>query len=135
MSIYVIIHSDQSLDYFPDNQPFRFRTHFNQPLVLEGSWKVALCEIDINEKIQKPSLYVNCDLCQSIIIDGRTQNVLRKVNADVRRQFSNSFNWLFYLPVIKSEIREIEFVIKDTNDFTASFLTKPVCVTLHFKKG
>lgn len=134
MSFYVIIHSDENLEYFPDNQPFRFKCHLRKTLTLEGSWKVALCEIDINEKVQKPSLYVNSDLCQSTIVDGRSENVLRKVYTDFRRQFSNSFNWLFYVPVIKNEIREIEIIIKDAKDNIASFLTKPICVTLHFKK-
>ena len=134
MSFYVIIHSDQSLDYFPDNQPFQFKCHFDKALSLDGKWEVALCEIDINEKVQKPSLYVACDLCQSTIIYGRSKNVLRKVNADLRRQFTNSFNWLFYVPVIKSEIREIQIVLEDANNNLGFFLTKPMCVTLHFTK-
>ena len=132
MSFYVIIHSDRSLDYFPDNQPFQFKCYFDKPLTLEGNWELALCEKDINEKVQKPSLYVNCDLCQSIIVDGKSKTVLRKVNADMRRHFTNSFNWLFYVPVIKSQIREIQIDIKDANNRLATFLTKPVCVTLHF---
>ena len=122
------------MEYFPDNQPWQFKTYFNKPVNLEGSWKVALCEFDINEKVQKPSLYVNSDLCQSVLVDGQSRNVLRKVYSDARKQFANSFNWLMYVPVIKSELREIEIFIKDAKDNVASFLTKPVCVTLHFKK-
>ena len=135
MSFYVIIHSDRSLDYFPDNLPFQFKCHFNKPLTLEGSWELALCDIDINEKVQKPSLYVNCDLCQSMIVDGKSKTVLRKVNADMRRQFTNSFNWLFYVPVIKSEIREIQIDIKDANDRLAIFFNKTCVCDITFYRN
>ena len=97
-----------------------------------GKWKVALTEIDIKENLQKLSLYVKSDLCQSTIVDGNLSDVLRKVNTDVRRQFTNSFDWLYYLPVIKNEIREIEISIKDANGNFAAFLSKPISVTLHF---
>ena len=74
---------------------------------------MALSEIDFSERLQKSSLFVNSDVCQSTIIDGILTNVLRKVITDVRRYFTNSFNWLYYLPVIKAEISEIEITIKD----------------------
>ena len=134
MCFYVVINSDQNMDYFPDNRPFAFKTYFSKPLNLEGKWKVALSEIDVNEKMQKPSIYVYSNLCQSVVFDGIITNVLRKINTDVRRQFANSFNWLYYLPVIKNEIREIEISIKDANGNFASFLSKPITVTLHFVK-
>ena len=62
MSFYVtgIIHSNQSLDYFPDNQPFQFKCHFDKVLSLDGKWEVALCKIDINEKVKK--IFFVCSL-------------------------------------------------------------------------
>ena len=110
MSFYVIINSDQNVDYYPDNNPYLFKTCLSKPLTLNGIWNVALTEIDINEKIQKPSIYVNSDLCQSVIVDGVLTNVLRKVNTDVRRTFTNSFDWLYYLPLIKNEITLMEIL-------------------------
>ena len=79
---------------------------------LDGKWKVALTEIDIKENLQKPSLYVKSDLCQSTIVDGNLSDVLRKVNTDVRRQFTYSFDWLYHLQDIKNEIREIQISIR-----------------------
>lgn len=134
MSIYMILDSDKNLEYFPNNVPYNFKSHLMQPLNLEGKWSVALTEIDFNEKIQTSSLYVNCDICESIIVNGVWSNVLRKVNCDVKRQFTNSFNWIYYLPVIKPEIGEIEISIKDANGALATFISRDITVTLHFRK-
>ncbi|MEW8509095.1 MAG: hypothetical protein AB2598_20635 [Candidatus Thiodiazotropha sp.] len=128
----MIINSDESLAYFPDNKPFRFKTHLAKTLSLPGKWVVALTEIDLLEKIQLSSLYVNCDICQSTIVDGEWTNVLRLINTGVKRQFTNSFNWLYYLSVVKSEIREIEISIKQDSGVYATVLNRPVRVTLHF---
>ena len=62
ISFYVIINSNQTMDYYPNNKPYLFKTYFSKQLNLDGKWKVALTEIDINEKMKKPSLYVNIDL-------------------------------------------------------------------------
>ena len=63
MSFYVIINSNENLEYFPDNQPYKFKTHLAKPLDMTGKWKVALSEIDFIEKLQNPNIYVCCDLC------------------------------------------------------------------------
>ena len=89
----MIINSNKNLDYYPNNVPYKFKTHFAKPLDLNGRWTVAITEIDIIEKLQNPYLYISCDLCQNTIVDGTLTNVLRKVNTDARRQFSNSFNY------------------------------------------
>lgn len=58
MSIFAIISSDSSLQYFPQNKAYRFKYHLNTPLNLEGGWKVALIEANISSskalKVQKP---------------------------------------------------------------------------------
>ena len=134
MSIFVIASSDKNKNYFPNNVPHHFKTSFKHSLLMEGTWKVALTEIDFDEKITASILYVECSVCEGTIVDGINTNVLRKVNTDMRRSFSNSFNWLYYIHVIKPEIRDIEITLKDSNGSLATFLTKPVTITLHFLK-
>ena len=68
------------------------------------------------------------------VVNGVTSNALRKVNTDLRKTFTNSFNWLYYVPVIVSGIREIEITIKEASGALATFLSQPVVVTLHFSK-
>ena len=78
MSFYVVINSDQNLEYFPDNKPNRFKTQLTKALSFTGKWVVALTEIDLMEKIQSSSLHVNCNVCRSTIVDGNWTNVLRE---------------------------------------------------------
>lgn len=42
MSIYLTMSSDKSMEYFSQNEPYKFKTHLNAPLLLEGVWRVAL---------------------------------------------------------------------------------------------
>lgn len=37
--------SSDSIGYFSDNKPWRFKIHLNSPLVFEGKWEVALLEL------------------------------------------------------------------------------------------
>ena len=134
MSTFVIVCSDQNMNYFPHNTSYHFKSFLKQPLLLDGNWKIALTEIDFDEKITSSTLYVHCNVCEGTIVDGIHTNVLRKVNTDIRRTFSNSFNWLYYVPVIKYELRDIEIIIKDRDGSLATFLKRPVSVTLHFMK-
>ena len=135
MSVFYIASSDKNKNYFPNNVPYHFKTYLKQSLLLEGTWKVALTDIDFEEKITASTLYVECSVCEGTIVDGVNTNGLRKVNTAMRRTFSNSFNWLYYVRVIKSEIRDIEITLKDSSGALATFLTRPVTITLHFLKA
>jgi hypothetical protein len=53
MSIYVTMSSDRALHYFPQNNPYNFKTHLNAPLLLEGVLKVALVDVDIVSSTSK----------------------------------------------------------------------------------
>jgi len=73
-----VINSDKKLNYFSDNKPYHFCTHFQYPLNLGGVWKVDLVDIYMMEsKIKvRDSLYVHCDVCGETIIDGGKDNLL-----------------------------------------------------------
>lgn len=45
MSIYVVVPSNSSMEYFPDNTLANFRVKLGKPLVLDGRYEVALTEI------------------------------------------------------------------------------------------
>ena len=134
MSLYVIASSDKSKNYYPYNQPYHFKSFIKQPLELEGHWRGALTEIDFDKKITVHSPNVECNICEGAVVNGVTSNVLRKVNTDLRRTFTNNFNWLYYVPVIVSGIREIEITTKEASGALATFFSQPVVVTLHFSK-
>lgn len=131
MSHYAVIHSDRSLDYFPKNKAYDFRTYFQSPLNLTGNWYVALVDINLQAagSKTKQNLYVHSDIAGDSFVD-----LLRMVRAQKVYNWFQSFETSFYVPVKKSEIRDIEIYIKTGKGDLASFLKGRATVTLHFKQ-
>lgn len=136
MSFYVIVNSNQSLDFFPNNTPSYFCVHLKTPLQLQGIWKVGLSEIYIHENHIVSShrhLYVYTNICGESIVDGESQPLLRRLISNENGSWMNIFQPVFYLTVNKTQIYDIEFYIKTDSNQLASFLSSPVTLTLHFK--
>lgn len=136
MSIYMVVNSNQSLDYFPRNKPYHFQVHLKTPLLLEGVWKIGLSEIQIEDNhtwTDHGHLYIYTNICDESIIDGERAPLLRRLMSNEQGFWNSMFNPVFYLTVRKSEIYDIEFYIKSDKDQFATFLTQPVTLTLHFK--
>ena len=85
MSHYVVINSDKSVEYFPDNTPYHFRTQFQSPLLLNGIWKVALVDINLTTSKMKTKdpLYIYSDICGDNFVDGEKYNFLRMIKAHI----------------------------------------------------
>jgi hypothetical protein len=67
----LVLRSDKSSQYFPANTPYRFNSHLNAPLVLEGTWKVALIKADISSTLSKEdAIYLHSSICQNSIVEG-----------------------------------------------------------------
>lgn len=83
MSHYVVIHSDKSQTYFPENTTVHFRSQFQSPLNLKGVWKVALVDIALPPSTSKTkqNIYVHSDVCGETFVDGEKENLLRVVRA------------------------------------------------------
>ena len=82
MERYLYIQSDESDDYFSDNEVYRFKVHLNLPLMLNGNWKLALTEfyaVDDSKLRSKTvdTLYIYTDLCNESIVHGEEQPLLR----------------------------------------------------------
>lgn len=102
MSIFAIISSYSSLQFFPQNKAYRFKCHLNTPLNLEGGWKVALVEANISSskalKVQKP-LCVFSSICEESIVDGDKKPLLRKVQTSSPNNWNAIFEVGHYMPV------------------------------------
>lgn len=138
MDRYVYIQSDDSDAYFKDNEPYKFKIHLKYPLVLTGTWKVGLTAFytNVNARTGKPSdstLYVYCNFCKESIVQGQLQKLLRRVPMTKQNKWDHTFQNIYYVPVCKEEIFEMEFYIKSRDGNYASFLNKPVAIELHFK--
>ena len=133
MSFYMILNSNANNHYFPENKPYQFKSKMRQTLYLNGKWKVALSEIavNINNKFQSVTfLDIYSDICGETIINGVYESLLRRIYNDQGNHYI--FTSPYYIPVIKSEIDELEILIK-TKGFDEELLIEPAEVVLHFK--
>lgn len=134
MSIYVVLSSDSSTAYFADNTPYNFKSHLNAPLILEGTWKVALIEADIiSSHSKEDAIYVHSSICQESIVEGEKKPLLRRLISNDPGDWTTLVNLPHYIPVNVKELYDIDIYITDRNGEKASFLNKPSTLTLHFK--
>lgn len=127
-----------NLDYFPNNTAHKFKIHLSKPLNLSGIWKIALCDIHINDSKQisyMNQLYVFCSIVDTSILNGRQeQHLLRSVELNRKGNWTNIYHQLYYENVNKTHIFDIEIYITDRSLRLATFLTKPLTITLHFRQ-
>ena len=134
MSIYVILSSDRSSSYFPNNTPYRFISHLNAPILLEGTWKVALIEADITSTLSKEeAIYLHSSICQDSIVEGEKKPLLRRLMSNSPGDWTSIIDSPHYIPVNTKELYDIDIYITNREDAKASFLNQPSTLTLHFK--
>ena len=134
MSMYIILSSNKSMNFFPNNLPYSFKSHMMGPLILEGLWNVAVVDTEISSSISKSeSIYLYSSICGESIIDGEQRPLLRRLKSNTPGQWSTVVQSPFYMPVKLREIYDIDINITDELDKPASFIDRPSTVTLHFK--
>ncbi|CAC5384276.1 unnamed protein product [Mytilus coruscus] len=85
--------SDKGKEYYPNNKAYKFNSHLNAPLILNGVWRVALVEADITSTISKVDpIYLYSNICGESIIDGEQKPLLRRITAaDLGKSGHNSY--------------------------------------------
>lgn len=135
MAHHLILRSDQSMNYYPDNKPCHFKVKLQQNLELSGKWKIALLEITLTENVKRrliDSLYIYSNICGESIINGSTAPLLRRVV--VSNKENTIFTSPYYIPVVKSEVNEIEIIIKNHKGIIVDNLLKqPVTLVIHLR--
>ena len=130
-SIYIIVSSTDSVEYYPDNKASRFIVKLAKPLNLSGSWKVALCEISVFENgVSVGIVGLNCNICNGLVTEGVQTQILRKFKC--ARNINEVFQNAYYMPVEKLFIDTLELYITGSGGkpITLSPKAKLVC-TLH----
>lgn len=134
MSLYVILSSNKSLEYFPENVPSKFRSQLGSPLNMNGMWKVALVEANISSSLSMTNaLYIHSKICDDSIVDGHRNPLLRRLMMFEPGNWSTVLESPHYVPIKISEMYDIDAYITDENGKLASFLDHPSTITLHFK--
>ena len=135
MRFYMLVSSDKSIDYFPQNKPCSFSIYLKKLFQFEDNWSVALCEISTFQTFNVPTqLYIYSNICQGTYIDGDLLPLLRCVSYDKKNKSTKTFFRPYYIPISKQAVTSISFYINDINQHPASVLIKPVTITLHFKQ-
>lgn len=134
MSIYVVLSSDGSSPYYPDNSPYKFKSHLNAPIVLGGTWKVALLEAEIQcSKSIEDTIYIHSSICQDSIVEGEKKTLLRRLMCIRPGDWTSILETPHYIPVNTKELFDVDIYITNRYDSQASFLNQPSTLTLHFK--
>jgi arylamine N-acetyltransferase len=79
--IYIYVQSDESNNYFSENQTSHFKVHLKVPIYLEGTWKVALVDFRATENASTKTsdgLYIYSDVCGESIVQGDARPLLRR---------------------------------------------------------
>ena len=139
MDRYLYLQSNESDIYFDDNTTARFRVQLKFPLYLPGLWKVALVEFHATDKAKvskraDDGLYIYADICKDSIVNGEERPLLRRLEKSSKGKWDYLLDPPFYVPVSKTEVREVEVYIKGERDEDSTHLVKPVHLTLHFKQ-
>lgn len=130
MSLYMICRSDQNLDYYPENKPHSFKIKLRQSLDLNRFWRIALTEITLKEGNKKEdTLYIYSNICGESCINGVNVPLLRRVV--VNNNKNTIFTSGYYVPVIKSEINEIEFTLENELGAAAKHIKNPITIVVH----
>ena len=137
MEKFVYINSDDSDDYFKHNTPYKFKIHLKTPLILKGTWKVALVEFfaktsSTNVQSRNKILHVFCNISRESLLNCELQPILRRFRNTKQNEWNYIFKSPFYIPLAKHEIYELEVYIKTFDGEFASFLQHPLMLTLHF---
>lgn len=136
MSIYAIVSSSSSLQYFPQNKAYHFQCHLNTTLNLEGIWKVALLEASVSTSKSlktRKSICVYSNICGESIVNGDREPILRKLQANSLSNWDIIFETGQYMPVKTNNITDIDIYITTEEGLLASFLDQTSSFTLHFK--
>lgn len=122
---YVYISSDNSKDFYPKNNAYDFTVKLNDPLELQGKWKVALSAFYFGD--EPLELYVYCTLCESNNVLDRYLPILRRIY-----QSSSEFQNLQFVSVNRNFVDTIKFYIRDLNHEIPSKTISRVSCALNF---
>ena len=133
-SIYIVASSTDSLEYYTENNASHFIVKLAKPLNLSGSWKVALCQINVYGNGATAGIVgLNCNICNGLLTEGVQTQILRTFKC--ARNTDEVFHKPYYVPVDRLFIDTLEIYITGSGgkQITLSPKAQLVC-TLHLLK-
>ena len=151
-SFYLVLKSNSSENYYQSNNSTQFKNKLLNNISLEGTWSVALCDIQIfkpKKVIVGHSLWVYTDIVNDTQVGNISAPLLRRITVSNLRK-----NWLiceienlYYMKLRSNFIESIRISIKEDinkifdsfkeGDFSSSWdpdKETATTLTLHFKR-
>ena len=146
-SFYTYIASDNSTDLFK-NTAYDFTVYLPDSLKFQDSsrlrsrstqWVVGIAEMQYTltqGEAKNNMLEIYSDICTNSIIHDKKKPILRNIttiNNGLRAvTLHKNFNPIIYIPLNKTEIRQIRTYINNTNGTPSTHLAGVTRITLHF---
>ena len=137
-------HEPDTPDYFPDPSFLGDETFFTFEGVIDSNYGIIdttysyLFPSNCNIRAGIHALCVYCDMVDLTVVGDTRVNLLRAVpipsSAKFMDQVDLEFRHIHYLPVTKTELRNVEVYIKDESGADIQFEMGRVILTLHFRK-
>ena len=143
--VYLYLRSNDSLDFYPDNNVHSFTVKLPKRLYLHGKWVCAICEIYLppfhsEESLTTPQA-VAIDVCSTIcgdtVIGNQHAPVIRRLVITGEERLSGTrqrFNPLQYTELIRHEASEIHIYLRHESQLQFPVGNVPLYCTLHLKK-
>jgi hypothetical protein len=143
---WIIMSSDSqhNLNYYPDNKPYKFTSHLEQPLTMDGSWYITLRELFAkrtgsrkkSKEITDDILYVYCSLAEMMTVNGEQKPLLRRIKATKPNTWISVINDPYFMNTRfqNTTLDQISVYITDVDDNLATYLHEPVTLTLQLKR-
>ena len=133
------IYAENGMGTYKDDDPANFRIDLGTTIELEGSWEMALLDIDLPtmKKGYNPIfLTLYSDVCSESIEDGVQRPVLHRVfKADFKGGKALTITTPRYVPINSKSIRNIHIYILDYRGEKPSFQQGRTTCTLHLRKA
>lgn len=144
-SFYIHLRSDDSKEWYPTNQKSSFIVKLPRQLYFHGTWKCALCSINLPPVVQgemkSAATTLTIDVCSPMCSDSITGStdspVLRRLiltEEDQRNGVAFDFNPLEYIPIVQRNMENMHIYLRYTPLEQVSLAEGTLYCTLHFRK-
>ncbi|KAJ8311522.1 hypothetical protein KUTeg_010877 [Tegillarca granosa] len=131
---YILIDSEDSRAYFPQNTVAAFRVVLDTRLDFKGQWYVGLCEVHCTNVTSSGEIYICTNICGETLLAGKKEQLLRRIVVEKDKDISTVFTAPFYLPLTTSTWQDIEIYIKDKQGHLSTLIGGKVSLTLHIRR-
>ena len=135
--MFIVISSQHSKHYFPNNSPSHFRVCLDQFIDFKDAHQCALMDFTCTTaNFESPllNIYIYFNLVSEQPVGGSRESLVRHTTVRRGQLQMEKFTLPYYLPVKPIRTNTLEVYIRDKDGKQASFLKKTTTCTFHFRK-